>query len=298
VDAEKMLLCTKKENKSIIELVFQYHHAPLYLDRYEALEGLYKAAKDSLATKTIIEVLNDKNWSLRLDAISLLTDIQSGNEIQLKEKLKAIAQKDEKSIVRAAAIDFLSANIKDENLQTLYRNALNEKSYTVISSALSAISKINQKEGLSLAKQYESEKNNDVLYTIADIYSNYGSDENNAFFLNSAEKYVGFSKISFITQYQAFLKNAKKDETVNSGVNLFETITKDPATNKWVYYYAKKAINDLAMMYDERANVYSQKLKLITDGNPNAAGTKELQSQIENAKAQKQKILEIFATIK
>ncbi|OFY86957.1 MAG: hypothetical protein A3F72_02015 [Bacteroidetes bacterium RIFCSPLOWO2_12_FULL_35_15] len=298
VDAEKMLLCSKHENKSINQLVFQYYNAPLYLDRYEALEGLYKEAKDSLATKTIIDVLNDKNWSLRMDAISLLTDIQSGNEKQVKEKLIEMAHKDEKSIVRAAAIDFLSANYKDEDLQTIYKNALNEKSYSVLSSALSAIAKVNPKEGLSLAKQYENEKNNDVLYTIAAIYSNYGADENNDFFLRTADKYIGFSKISFITQYEAFLKIVKKDETVNQGVELFQNIIKDPATNKWVYYYAKKAINDMVIMYDDRVNYYSQKLKLLTNGNSNAAGTKELESQLENAKAQKQKILDIYNSIK
>ncbi len=298
VDAEKMILCTKHETKSISEWVFQYHNAPLYLDRYEALEGLYKVAKDSMATKTIIEVLNDKNWSLRMDAISLLTDIHLGYEKYLKEKLLVMAQKDEKSLVRAAAIDFLAANYKDEDLQVLYKSALNEKSYSVLSSALSAIVKANSKEGLSLAKQFENEKNTDVLYTISDIYANYGSDENSDFFLRTESKYSGFSKISFITQYAAFLAKVQKDETVNKGVELFWNITKDPATNKWVYYYAKKAVNDIIKMYDDKSNYYSQKLKLLTNGNPNASGTKELESQIENAKSQKQKIEEIYNSIK
>ncbi|MCX6294710.1 MAG: M1 family metallopeptidase [Bacteroidetes bacterium] len=60
VDAEKMLLCTKTEVKSVDEWAFQYRNAPLYLDRTEAISKLAEQAKDSVAAKVIIEALNDK----------------------------------------------------------------------------------------------------------------------------------------------------------------------------------------------------------------------------------------------
>ncbi|HEY0030769.1 MAG TPA: M1 family aminopeptidase [Bacteroidia bacterium] len=297
VDAEKMLLCTKDEIKSVNELAFQYHNAPLYLDRYEAIAKLAPKASDSIAAQTILAALNDKFWSLRLDAIAALKDIEEGHEKEIKEKMMLLAQKDEKSTVRAIAIEYLSAHYKDADLEVIYKNGLKDKSYYVLSSSLNGIAKLKPEEGMMYAKQYENEKNVDVLYAVADIYSNYGSDENNDFFLRSAEKFTGFTMIGFVSQYGAFLKKAKKDETVNAGVSLLASIANSESTNKWVAYYAKKSVRDIVTMYDDRIAAATQKIKTLKEINPNAS-TQEQDAQIESAKAQKQKVAEVFSTIK
>lgn len=297
VDATKSTLCTKNEVKTIDELVFQYKNAPLYLDRFEALSQLASKASDSLATMVIISALNDKFWSLRNDAIEMLKNVRSGHEKEIKEKLVNIAQKDEKAIVRAAAIDFLAENYKDEDLLALYKNGLNDRSYGVLGSSLIAIGKVNPKEAMDLAKKYETEKSNDVLYAVGDLYSSYGDDSNNAFFLNNADKFSGFSKIGFISQYAAFLKNNKKDATIDSGADLLYSIAKEKGISKWVSYYAKKSIKELAGIYEDKEQKASQKLKDLKAANPNAGGTQELQSEIDNAQKQKQKLMDMYNTI-
>jgi aminopeptidase N len=200
--------------------------------------------------------------------------------------------------VRTAAIYFLSANYKDNDLQTLYKNALTDPAYSVLGSALSAIGASNPLEALLLAKQYEKEKSTDVLYTIADLYANYGSDENNDFFISAADKFNGFSKIGFVTQYGMFLKKIKNEEAIYSGAQLMESIAKDEGTSKWVAYYAKKSIKDLATMYEDREYAASEKLKKLKETAPNTPETKELEGQIEKAKAQKQKIMGIYDGLK
>lgn len=298
VDAEKQLLCTKDEQKSEEEWAFQYANAPLYLDRYEALSKLSEKAKDAVATQTIISALSDKFWSLRNDAIAMLKDVAPGHEAEIKTKLVDIAQHDPKSIVRAAALEYLSGNYKDEDLQTLYKNGLNDKSYAVLGASLQGIAKANPEEGMKLAKQYESEKSSEVLYAIADLYAKYGTDANSTFFETSGDQFTGFSKIGYITTYGAFLKKDKKDETVNKGVAILEAIAKDENSSKWVAYYAKKSIKDLMTMYADRESVANTKLKNLKDTNPNAAGTQELQSQADNAKAQKEKLTAIYNGLK
>ena len=297
VDAEKMLLCTKSEVKSIQELAFQYRNAPLYLDRYEAVSGLSEKASDPEAAKVILAALNDKFWSLRLDAIEGLKNIEAGHEKEIKEKLIALAEKDEKSTVRATAIEYLSAHYKDSDLEALYKKGLEDKSYYVLSSSLTAISKLNAAEAIKTAKQYEGEKNIDVLYAITELYANSGSDENNDFFLKSADKFTGFSMIGFVTNYAAFLKNVKKDETVNAGVDVFVSVAKSEGTSKWVAYYAKKSIKEIVTMYEDRINSNNEKIRKLKEINPNA-DTRELEMQIESSKAQRQKIAEIFNGIK
>jgi aminopeptidase N len=290
IDAEKSLLCTKDENKSIKEWAFQYQHAPLYLDRYEALAALSKQVKDSVAVNSMIAALNDKFWGIRADVIGTLKDIRAGHEKEIKEKLVVLAQKDSTSAVRFNSIDYLASNYKDDDLQALYKNALNDKAYSVLGSALSAIAKTNPQEGIKLAKQYENEKNTDVLTAVAALYGRYGTDDNNDFFINSENKFRGFSKISFITEYASLLQRAKNDGTVNSGVLLLEKIAKDKEISKWVAYYAKKSIADVVTMYEDRINLITQKLK--------TENSKELQDQLESAKAQKEKTKEIYEGIK
>lgn len=297
VDADKMLLCEKDEKKTIKEWAFQYMNAPLYLDRLEGLMEMHKNAKDSLATVTIINALSDKYYGLRYEAILSLKDIGAGHEAVIKEKLTGLAKSDEKADVRASAIEYLSSNYKDADLIPLYKNSLNDRSYGVIGSALSAVSRSDSEEGLRVAKQYETDKSINLLYAVADVYANYGKDEHAEFFINSEEKFSGFSKIGFIQQYGNFLKNGKKIETVNAGVAVLERIAKDPEGIKWVNYYAKKTIRELGKMYEEFAEFTEQKIKTQKEANPSAS-TQQLETQLANAKEQGLKIKEIYNTIK
>lgn len=297
VDGDKMLLCTKSETKSMTELAYQYNTVPFYLDRYEALSKLIEKSSDSIAAKVIIKALNDTFWNLRLDAIDGLKNIQAGHEKEIKEKLVGLAKNDEKSIVRALAIEHLYANYKDADLEELYKNGLKDKSYYVFSSALSAIAKINPKEAMVIAKPYEEEKNIDVLYAIAELYSVNGTDEQNDFFLKSATKFTGFSLIGYVSQYAAFLKKDKKDETVNAGVEVLAGIAKDASIAKWVSYYAKKSIKEIVTMYDDKVAFTNEKIKKLKEINPNA-DVHMLEGEIESAKAQKEKVAKVFDTIK
>jgi hypothetical protein len=89
----------------------------------------------------------------------------------------------------------------------------------------------------------------------------------------------------------------KNDETVNAGVDLLASIAKDESIIKWVAYYAKRSIKDLITMYDDRISFDAEKIKKLKETNPNA-DTKELETQIESAKAQKQRISDVFISIK
>lgn len=293
VDAEKQLLCTKNETKTIKEWAFQYKNAPLYLDRAEALNELIKKEKDSVPASVVLLALNDKFWGLREDALGALKEIQPGHEKEIKTKLVNLAKTDEKAEVRATALEYLTARYKDDDLVDVYRNAMNDRAYSVLGAGLAGISKANPQEGMKLAKQYVNEKSREILSAIANLYASYGTDENNDFFVKAKDKYHGFSQISFITEYTAFLKIVKKDETVNGGVDILVGIAKDPNTIKWVSYYAKKSINELAMMYEDREKAATKQLDNLKAANINA-NTTELEFNIGTARDQKLKLTEIY----
>jgi aminopeptidase N len=299
VDAEKMLLCTKHEKKSIEEYAFQYKHAPLYLDRAEALSGLTNIENDSTASANLVDALNDKFWHLRIDAIQNLDlkELTSGRKKEIKELLIQLAKTDKRAVVRASAIYFLSGEYKEDDLQEIYKNALNDSAYSVLGAGLSAIAKANPEEGVKLAKQFENEESNDVLFVISDLYANYGTEKNNDFFVNSADKFSGYSKIGFVSLYGLYLKKITNIEIINSGVELLKNIAEDENTIKWVAFYAKKSIKDLQVMYEEEANENVLKLKTLKSKDPTSPEIKKLEKRIEEDH-QKEKIMKIYDGIK
>ncbi len=297
VDAEKALVCRKKETKTVQEWAFQYLHAPLYLDRYEALMGLKAQVKDPLATQVLITGLSDKYSGLRKIAISALKGCQPGHELEIKNKLIALAKTDEKADVRRTAIDSLSANYTDNDLNAVYETALTDKAYSVIGAGLAAIAKADQKKGQEAAKQFENEKSMDILSSIMDIYGIYGSDENNDFFIKAADRYKGYYKITFIVQYGQFLANVKKYETMDAGIAFLKAIATDTSKEKLVVFYAKRQIKALEENFARRIEATTKQLKTMDAAHP-SENDRVLEDKLEKDKQQKQRIAEIYNSLK
>jgi hypothetical protein len=211
-----------------------------------------------------MSALDDKYWELRLLAISGLTDLLSGHEAMIKEKLMKMATSDTKSLVRAEAITILSQNFKNADLMTFYQTALKDQSYTVMGNALFAIDKLDSVQSAKIAKSLEGEKSEQLLTTVLYIYSRSGSDENIDFFIASADKFKSYSKITYSSLLGDYLKRCK-DESVNKALPVLESFCKD--SNKYIKFYGKKTIQDLSDMYEKRektgiANAGVQKKKM------------------------------------
>ena len=245
VDAEKMLLCTKVEQKSVKEWAFQYNKAPLYLDRKEAINGLLKTPGDSLALSVIFSSLNDKMWGIRAYVLGELKKLPKGHEQEIKKQLSSMATRDSIANVRAAAINYLSANYTGKDLVSIYQEALNDRSYNVLSSALAAITNADSTKGLLIAKHYENEKNKDVLTGIAEIYSRYGNAQNNEFYVNSMDKITGYPKSNFIRYYGLYLKKITNETIINKGIETLKKVIEKDSANKWAVSSAKKVVQEL-----------------------------------------------------
>jgi aminopeptidase N len=292
VDAEKMLLGVKRDNKSKEEFVFQYKNAPLYMDRFEALDALRKTVNDSIAKQVITSALDDKFWGLRILAINALVPTKA----PIKEKLMGMAQKDEDSKVRATALEALSKMFSSDDLLPVFKSAMNDKSYGVMGEALAGIAKLNSAEALRLAKQFENETSQNVLINIAKVYSEYGTDENNEFFIRTEPKITGFSKIGFLSLYAGFLEHSK-DETINAGLPLLENNARN-GSNKWTKFYAQKAISDLANMYKEREDKLQKKLADMKSTNADPNLTRKQEEELQQAQAQRKKLNDLYNSIK
>ncbi|QNL51431.1 M1 family peptidase [Olivibacter sp. SDN3] len=104
VDAEKYLLAYKEESKSLAEYRFQFFHAPLFMDRFEALEGVSEELDQPDAKTVISAALQDKAWVIRLMALGKLEKMAVDEQQQMYQQVCNMALEDDRSYVRASAV--------------------------------------------------------------------------------------------------------------------------------------------------------------------------------------------------
>jgi len=250
VDAEQMVVAKVKDTcQSTAELAYAYHHLPLYENRREALLGLFRNKSSDQYKECIQSALDDPCWELRVLAISGLEPVLKGNENALREKLVGVAGRDPKSLVRGKALTFLSKNFSEPSLISVYRDALKDSSYSVISRGLVALSKADSLEGLRTAKTMEKDKNVQVLFAVMQVYDRYGSDENNDFFVSEQDKFKGQWLSSFVFVYGEFLLRCS-DGTVNKGLKLFSGLVTEE--DNYLKFSLRTTLTELESMYAKR----------------------------------------------
>ncbi|MGB1316730.1 MAG: M1 family metallopeptidase [Flavobacteriales bacterium] len=188
VDAEKMVLGTKTEELSDVENLFKLKNAPLHLDKTEALKAL-KSSSNPATADAILATMEDKYWGTRRAALKSLSSKSVSDTSLLKNKLIWMAQKDEKSIVRAAAISSLSDKFSsDKNVQAVIEGAMDEQSYAVLGAALKGIGSFNESKALEMAKSIEGDASGSLISSIATLYSQKGGAEQLPFYESAIDK--------------------------------------------------------------------------------------------------------------
>ena len=227
VDAEQMLLGTKSETLSEDEYVYMLKNSPLFLDKVEAMNGL-KSSKDPEAIEAIMNTLEDGYWGTRRKALTSLKGKAVADTSLLKNKLIWMAQKDEKSIVRAEAITALAEQFgADANVQAVIEAAMKDQSYTVLGSTLKAIASYNEEKALALAKDAEQDASGSLVSSIASLYAQNGTAEQMDFFVK------GYDKISDpnnkYVYVQIFGKYLMKQDlaTQTKGLDMLENIAQN-----------------------------------------------------------------------
>jgi aminopeptidase N len=182
VDADKVLLCQKSEDKPLDEYLFQYFHAPLYMDRYEAIEAAAKNQDNQTAQKILIAALKDKFSGLRLKAIAVLNsnkedirNLNAGLRTAAISQLTALAATDSNTLVRAAALNTLVI-LKDEQNRNIFITGLHSESYEVQAAALNGISLLDPTAALQYAKNCEKDNEGALTQAIVRVYATSGGD--------------------------------------------------------------------------------------------------------------------------
>jgi len=174
VDGDKVLLTQKTDEKSLDEYVFQYFNAPLFLDRFEAIDAAEKKQEDKGAQKVMIAALHDKYYRLQLKAIKALNmNIDAIHNAALPI-LTSLAQTDVNTLVRAEAINELGT-LKAAGNMNIFKQALKSQSYAIDAAALNGISGLDGAEALKAAQSFEADNKGALSQAIMNVYINNGT---------------------------------------------------------------------------------------------------------------------------
>lgn len=223
VDAEKMLLCEKFENKSLDEWIYQYNSTPLYIDRLEAIAGIAPfVSTNEEAFETLLSSLNDPNENIRQQTIKKLEPVAEKRRDEVEALLIKVAKEDKTSLVRAEAILALGNYYRDTLHTTLFSAALKDSSYRVMKEALVALSKVNSEEAMKLAAGLENESNKRLQYAVAEVYAQNGDATVHPYFVKMAENVSGYAKYAFIPAYVEFLSRNTDVDVLNNALPILE----------------------------------------------------------------------------
>ena len=214
VDADKVLLCTKKDNKTAEEFEQQLKYAPKFLDRREPLAYFAENKLSPLANG-----LSDKYSGIRLFTLEKMDQAKSYSVPSVLASIEEIAQKDPNKKVQAKALEIL-AKQNDKKYEPLFNKYVNDSSYSVSGAALDGIIRLNPDQAYTLAKKYSTDAKGNLGTVVAKTIVANAKEEDFDFLLdhfkNSPLNEIKVPETMAFANYLAKVKNA---DQVKKGVD-------------------------------------------------------------------------------
>lgn len=216
VDAEKILLVEKKDNKSLEEYVHQYKYAKKYNDRREALEYAIKHADEARAKTLVVQALNDPFFKLREKALeSIKVKDADANTVN---RIIAIAKNDPNRTTRAAAIETLSL-LGRNDLKDLFIAAAKDSSYSVAGAGLEALLAVDPATALSLVPQLKQDAKGRLEASIKTAEVLQKGDADFEAMTRDFDSMSLFNKYEGYKNYLIYLGNVNNTENFKKGVD-------------------------------------------------------------------------------
>lgn len=218
VDADKVMLWQKTDNKTAENFIHQAKFAPLYLDRREALDYFGKKAMPELA-----EGLKDKYAPLRRSTINKLGTSKFKDDAKVIEAIEKIANTENNRRTKAAAIAFLAKKV-DAKYKPLFEKNISDSSYSVAGAALEGLQSLEPARTYELAKKYANDAKGDLGDVVNDIIISEGTE---ADFDLVAERYekmpLSQEKVGASATFAGYLEKVQNISKVKKGIDLIVT---------------------------------------------------------------------------
>ncbi len=227
VDADKLLLCEKKDDKTEDNFIEQFKNAKNYVDRKEAIEFFAKKNSPELA-----KGLNDKFGGLKILTMQkLVTSPYKADKVVL-EQIEGLVKSTNKK-VKAAAINYLVKN-SDAKYLSVYQTAVNDSSYSVAGAALKGIVSLDPTNAYTLAKNFSNDAKGALGNVVNDVMVKNGT-EADFDFISKMYKNSPLSqeKVALTTKYGDYLSKLTDISKMKKGIdNMIDFRTSIPGQFK------------------------------------------------------------------
>jgi aminopeptidase N len=244
-DKQSQLVAEIIHDKTQEEIIFQYKNADEFSAKYLALQKL--TANPGKNYETLVNALQDEAWQIRELAFSGLNDYEGVHSANLEEKLVSLAHNEPKSSVRADALNLLSSFSFDKHKEVFIKS-LQDSSYSVLGIALYTIAESSMEDKEKLLSQFEQEENINIVFPIANYYSQTQIDKFD-WFTQKIDNLSGTNLWYMLQFFGEFLMNSELP-VQHKGAKILE----NAARNSQSYYVRLAAYQALGLL-DKIENV-------------------------------------------
>jgi len=215
VDADKVMLWIKKDNKTADNYKHQVKYASQYLDRREALDYFAEKEMPELTTG-----LTDKFAVLRRRTIAKLESSKMADDAKVIQQIETIANTDKDRRTKAAAISYL-AKTGNARYKSLFEKNINDSSYSVAGAALEGLKELEPAKAYDLAKKYSADAKGDLGDVVNAVLMEQGTEADFDFI---AERYnkmpLSQEKVTGSASFAAYLEKVGNIINVKKGIDM------------------------------------------------------------------------------
>lgn len=169
INADGVLLADFFENKVLSDYIFQLRNVDAYVHKREALLEVAKSQDQKKAFNAVADAMNDDFYKMRILALENIDLINKWSKKNVIERIKGIADRDQKTLVQAAAIETLG-KLTDPELKAIFVKALQSESYNVLGKALVGMYYIDKDLAIKKSKELPLEVKNIIATPLTRIY--------------------------------------------------------------------------------------------------------------------------------
>ena len=291
VDAEKMLLCTKKDKKEKSAFLFQFYHAPLYLDRFEALVKLADGYRTGTPeAQVVLDALKDPSWKIRLTALDNIDELAKNMGDSLLPVILHLAQHDSISDVREASYKILGKYYKYHDLEKEIEAGLKDSSYQVNARAFKIISDKDPDKAFKVAVELEADSSSDIFMELTSFYAAHPNKNHIPYFTKALRKSRGWYNYQILNNFGKYL-STQDDPILSEGISFLENFASYSSRKRQL-----NAINNCykAILADIKSRIdkKEEELQAAEKNNSPLLNKVEIEKSLRDLKALKSKVSE------
>jgi aminopeptidase N len=172
----------------------------------------------------MMEAMKDKFWKIRQVAVGNFAEYDGQEFAEVERIVQSKARNDEKSLVRQEGINTLASYADNVN-DPLFREALNDTSYAVVSSALDSYLLSKPGDAAEIASRFENVPNGDIVTAVANFYANTTDTSRYTWFINKMNTMKSQDLYNFLQVFGKYLIRSGSD-TQRQAVPMLEVMAR------------------------------------------------------------------------